>query len=533
MFARQLSKSVLQSKSKSMQRIGSFRAMSSRFKGLLKQDSPRGSATCAAGDSPSAAPPTAAANSADDSSDDSEELGKLREDVLRLNADNEQLNADNKQLNADNERLKDEVERLRGENKQLNERLQFDPRQAVSRWLSGAVPLITGTPASLAAMRSQGSRYLRLDQHLMDTESETAAANAIAAELARVKALPEQDRELVGKMFTDPEGLWAALEAGGGDATSILRASWFKTQRGARLPKRGDKLPPGATITVAELRAISLEMVLPLFLHENTFSKALPVIALSHYWRTKEHPDPDGETMELVISALELRWHEFEEMGVTDLGILIDWCALWQEPRTQAQSISFAIGLKGINLWYAHQGTTVWLVTEGADRVKGLTYWDKGWTSFEFALAMLIKPANSSRLKAWPQVVDLGEKGDAQTAFPRPALSEPLAFFAGHKFGDKTYTNGADRDAIVAPKFRETMFQVMGGVHKLNFGRLEWGHEGIKALTVVLPLCRQLRELWIGGNSFGDAGLITLVGTIWAIPQLEVSWRPTASFPCL
>eukprot|EP00900_Chrysochromulina_parva_P005409 jgi/Chrpa1/1486/Chrysochromulina_OHIO_Genome00001865-RA len=176
--------------------------------------------------------------------------------------------------------------------------------------------------------------------------------------------------------------------------------------------------------------------------------------------------------MELVISALELRWHEFEEMGVTDLGILIDWCALWQEPRTQAQSISFAIGLKGINLWYAHQGTTVWLVTEGADRVKGLTYWDKGWTSFEFALAMLIKPANSSRLKAWPQ-------------------------------------------------FRETMFQVMGGVHKLNFGRLEWGHEGIKALTVVLPLCRQLRELWIGGNSFGDAGLITLVGTIWAIPLLE------------
>ena len=494
------------------------RAMSSRFKGLLEQDSPHGLATCAAGDSPSAAPPTVTANSADNS----EELDKLREDV-------ERLNADNKQLNADNERLKDEVERLRGENKQLNERLQFDPRQAVSRWLSGAVPLITGTPASLAAMRSQGSRYLRLDQDLMDTESETAAANAIAAELARVKALPEQDRELVGNLYTDPEGLWDALEAGGGDATCILRASWFKTQRGARLPKRGDKLPPGATITVAELRAISLEMQQAWYRQE----KALPVIALSHYWRTKEHPDPDGETMELVISALEQRWHEFEEWGVTDLGILVDWCALWQEPRTQAQSISFAIGLKGINLWYAHQGTTVWLVTEGADRVKGLTYWDKGWTSFEFALAMLIKPANSSRLKAWPQVVDLGEKGGAQTAFPRPALSEPLAFFAGHKFGDKTYTNGADRDAIVAPKFRETMFQVMGGVRKLNFGCLEWGHEGIKALTVVLPLCRQLRELWIGGNSFGDAGLISLVGTIWAIPQLEVSWRPTASFPCL
>ena len=87
---------------------------------LLKQDSARSSETCAAGDSPSAAPPTVAANSADSS----EELEKLRKDVERLNADNE--------------RLRDEVERLRGENKLLNERLWFDPRQAVSDWLSRA-----------------------------------------------------------------------------------------------------------------------------------------------------------------------------------------------------------------------------------------------------------------------------------------------------------------------------------------------------------------------------------------------------------
>ena len=91
----------------------SFRALSGRVKGLtlLKQDSARGSATCAAGDSPSAAPPTVATNSADSS----EELEKLRKDV---------------------ERLRDEVERLRGENKQLNERMRFYPRQAVSEWLS-------------------------------------------------------------------------------------------------------------------------------------------------------------------------------------------------------------------------------------------------------------------------------------------------------------------------------------------------------------------------------------------------------------
>jgi hypothetical protein len=249
------------------------------------------------------------------------------------------------------------------------------------------------------------------------------------------------------------------------------------------------------------------------------------VIALSHFWRTKEHPDPDGETMELIVAALEQRWHEFEDKGVTDLGILVDWCALWQAPReTPEKKAAFKAGLKGINLWYAHQGTTVWLVTGGADRVNGKTYWDKGWTSFEFALAMLIKPANSSQIKDWPQVVDLGKEGNAQTAFARPALSEPLAFFSGHAYGDKTYTNGADRDAIVAPKFQETMFQVMGGVHTLNFGKLNWEDVEIEALAIVLPLCGQLRELKVHGNSFGDTGMIALVGAIGAIEPLKELW---------
>ena len=115
----------------------------------------------------------------------------------------------------------------------------------------------------------------------------------------------------MGKVYTDPEELWRALEAGGGSATCILRGSWFKKQRGGRMPKRGDELPPEATITVAELRVISAAA--------KCNYGALPVIALSHYWRTKEHPDPDGETMKLVVAALEQRWHEFERMGVTDL----------------------------------------------------------------------------------------------------------------------------------------------------------------------------------------------------------------------
>ena len=336
---------------------------------------------------------------------------------------------------------------------------------------------------------------------------------ALQGELARVKALPEEERAAVGKKYTDPEELWLALGAGGGDATHILRASWVKKQRGGRLPKRGDLLPPEATITVAELRQIAMA--------SSCSYGALPVIALSHFWRTKEHPDPDGETLRLVISALEQHWSEFEGRGVTDLGIIIDWCALWQAPRETPEKVeAFKAGLKGINQWYAHAGTTVWLVTAGSDCVNGLTYWDKGWTSFEFALAMLIKPANTSSMKDWPQVVDLGKESKAQIEFTRPPLSEPLAFFGGHAYGAKTYTNGADRDAIVAPKFRETMFEVMGGVKELNFGTLKWGDSDVQALAVVLPLCGQLTKLQVHQNSFGDAGMVALAGAMGAMAGL-------------
>ncbi|KOO23649.1 hypothetical protein Ctob_002711 [Chrysochromulina tobinii] len=376
-------------------------------------------------------------------------------------------------------------------------------------------PVPGANPGDAAPRPMMSKAALKNEKRKAARRNPTAVA--IETELARVKDLTEQERALVGKIYTDPKELWRALDAGGGSATCILRASWFKKQRGGRMPKRGDELPPEATITVAELRDISRRA--------KCKYGALPVIALSHFWRTMEHPDPDGETMELIVAALTQRWHEFEDKGVTDLGILVDWCALWQAPReTPEKEAAFEAGLEGINLWYAHQGTTVWLVTGGADRTNGLTYWDKGWTSFEFALAMLIKPANSSQIKDWPQVVDLGKEGDAQTAFARPALSEPLAFFSGHAYGDKTYTNGADRDKIVAPKYRDTMFQVMGGVETLNLNKLNWGDEEIKALAVVLPLCGQLRELYVGANSFGDTGMIALVDAIVAMASLKVLW---------
>ena len=356
----------------------------------------------------------------------------------------------------------------------------------------------------------------------MDTET------AILAEVARLRRLPPDELELLARKYTDPEPLFAALDALDGTATLILRASWLKTLRpeqGDRLPKRGDPLPPEAVITVKELREITAATRWDESNGRGCMN-ALPVIALSHFWRTKEHPDPDGETLALVVKALNENWNDFQDndgderiLGVGELGVLIDWCALYQSPRSEEEQRVFGQALKGINLWYAHKGTTVWLVTAGTDRVKGLGYWDKGWTSFEFALTMVIKVANFSRVADWPQVLDLGADGTyAQATRARPPPTEPLAFCGGHEHGARTYTNGADRDAIVAPTFRQTMFELLAGAAVLDFSGLNWMDEGVVQLCVVLPLCVQLERLNLWGNKVGDVGAAALAEWLSSSP---------------
>ena len=212
----------------------------------------------------------------------------------------------------------------------------------------------------------------------------TDTQEAIRAEVDRVRQLPPAELAKLGTKYTDPEALWEALGALDGKATLILRGSWVKKQRGGRLPKRGDKLPSEALITVQELREIHAKaLALPEWFEakggpSRPMFGALPAIALSHYWRTKEHPDPDGVTLgcaptaapptnsarpaslptpvlpvvvlpRLVIDALEAHWADFEKKGVTDLGILIDWCGLYQAPRTEEQTPIFAEALKAIN----------------------------------------------------------------------------------------------------------------------------------------------------------------------------------------
>lgn len=101
-----------------------------------------------------------------------------------------------------------------------------------------------------------------------------------------MRALPSEEAARIGLEYTEADAIWRHLDEMDGEATLLLRASWLRKQRGSLLPKRGTPLPEEATIRSPELRDI----------YHAAKGKtgrrqvALPFIAVSHYWRTQQHP---------------------------------------------------------------------------------------------------------------------------------------------------------------------------------------------------------------------------------------------------
>ena len=81
----------------------------------------------------------------------------------------------------------------------------------------------------------------------------------------------------------------------------------------------------------------------------------------------------------------------------------------YEATRTQAEKESFGMALhETMDLWYAHQGTTVLLLTKlpaGSSRRVG--YDDSGWTTYERCAAEQIKKFYMSEVE-WKLVIDLG-----------------------------------------------------------------------------------------------------------------------------
>jgi len=328
----------------------------------------------------------------------------------------------------------------------------------------------------------------------------------------------------------------------------LVRMSWLLQQQGKVL-KRRQELPEEAFVPADELRNVWEAG------GRGGKDAVAPIITISFCWDTREHPDPKGVQLNLVIDTLEAERNKYSRSsgnfrGFTEMGVFWDWPSLLQgDPvkaeeaknaalregksdedaeeaadqakRTPAEKTAFKHALhKTMDLWYAHQATTVFLLTQhpqerGSTRECG--YDQSGWTTYERCSTEQIKRVYRFNAR-WSAVADLGQ-GAGATAAGRGWPVGPDEF--DRLIEGKTFTNGSDREAV-KKIFRRMSRVQLGGVTKLDFdGMPPPTPEQAAGLWNCLRLCARLETLDLRSCQIGPAGAQALAAALPSLPALR------------
>lgn len=237
----------------------------------------------------------------------------------------------------------------------------------------------------------------------------------------------DEGRHTRAMRYTEPQAIWDHLESGD---VVLLRASWLLERAGfapiggrcgdnndacdaeeklrhvrAWAPREAPQpLPrrqelerdfPEAIIPLHELKRhhrnhvnLAREAPRPSDATSNALddgAEALPIISVSHCWETPTHPDPEGRTLRIIAAELaDGGWEAFDKgglpagaptcgfnlyrvWGMEDVGVFLDWCSLYQEPRTQAENASFRRAFAQQDLYFAHQLVTSFILSGQAN----------------------------------------------------------------------------------------------------------------------------------------------------------------------
>ena len=152
--------------------------------------------------------------------------------------------------------------------------------------------------------------------------------------------------------------------------------------------------------------------------------KLAPVIAVSHCWNMATNsifgcapasePDSRGLTLQRLGDALRQWLPVYERFGYEDMGVFIDFCCLPEPmprssaPQATAEAVALdARHLEHVGLWHVHALTTVYALTDTYSNER--SYWERGFTTFEWHLAWLVKLSDEWNI--WPQVVQVQTLG--------------------------------------------------------------------------------------------------------------------------
>lgn len=248
---------------------------------------------------------------------------------------------------------------------------------------------------------------------------------------------------------------------------------------------------------------------------------AVALIAVSYCWCTEEHPDPEGEQMQVLRETLQ---HFLGSTALEDVALFIDWCSLHQSPRSADEEGSFTRALQDIHLWYVHQGIRVWMLTSvPAGAGLGTQYADRGWPTLERSLSEMVTKSSflldlgllNNSCTSWQQIIA------ACKPERRPPLT-PEAF--AEELSTKVFSAGLADHELVLQRYAHAFFEVIIAAEELAFNELGWADEEAKTLALALSRCRRLRKITLYGNRIGEEGAMALLQVLSQVHSLEEFW---------
>eukprot|EP00927_Polykrikos_kofoidii_P082779 TRINITY_DN8321_c0_g1_i1.p1 TRINITY_DN8321_c0_g1~~TRINITY_DN8321_c0_g1_i1.p1 ORF type:complete len:708 (+),score=90.36 TRINITY_DN8321_c0_g1_i1:104-2125(+) len=327
--------------------------------------------------------------------------------------------------------------------------------------------------------------------------------------------------------YTANQTMWTALE---NDYTVLIKGSWLRRRASSSniqpLPRRQDLVEqfPSAVWKAAELKELMT-------------SGSVVVIAVSHCWLTKEHPDPKASQLRVLGHALG---QMLDASCIDDLAVFYDWCSLYQRPRCDFEEAMYRFSREHVPIWFAHTGTRVWMLTQQNEMAVDLEdedddqaevslpvpYAGRGWTNFERSLADM---ATRSRF-----LIDIGKMTSEEllasdweviNSACRSSRRPPVTPEAFRWFSiSKEFSEGEIDREFVSQKYAAVFFDLVVAARELSYHDLDWTDLDVEQLAAVLPLCLRLRTLVLHGNSISAVGGAALLNVLPRCPSLKEIW---------
>ena len=114
-------------------------------------------------------------------------------------------------------------------------------------------------------------------------------------------------------------------------------------------------------------------------------------MSVSYCWLKPDHTDKNGDQLKTTSQILG----KMHEGGNQNVEVFLNWCSLFQDPRSPDELVKFKNSLRNINVWYAHQSTMKILLTFLPLGAECLQYHEHGWPTFESNVASMITDGNN------------------------------------------------------------------------------------------------------------------------------------------